>query len=173
MSLVNKFLLAWLLISVSNVWAERVVTVENLTVDKQIALSKDKAILIMFSASDCPYCVIMENDFLDPMLIKADEIGAIIRKIEIDNPGYIIDFDGQKIAVKDFANKHRIRVTPTLLFFDPAGNEKASRIIGILTRDYLGVYIDRKIELVKYRMKASRVTKIDKIITVGDKANEK
>ncbi len=170
MSLINKFLAVLLLLTASNIWAQRVVSVENLVTTKQLAASKDKAILIMFSASDCPYCVVMEEDFLDPMLINPDSTDAIIRKVEIDDPGDIIDFNGEKISIRDFATKLRIRVTPTLLFFDTKGQEKAGRIIGTMTRDYLGLYIDNKIELVKYRM-TSKMTNMDN--TTTPKINEK
>lgn len=152
MSLMNKFMAVLLLTATGAIWANKVIPVENLVTVKQIANEKGKVILLMFSASDCPFCVIMENDFLNPMLINPEKTEAIIYKIEIDQPGNIVDFNGEKISPRDFANKHRVHVTPTLLFFDATGHEKANRIIGTMTKDYLSYYIDKRIEIAKHAM---------------------
>jgi len=162
MSLIMKFLSILLLAFSLTVHAERVELAKDFSADKKLAQEQDKAILLMFSATDCPYCAVMEEDFLDPMLINPEDTGAIIRKVEIDMPEEIVNFNGSKTSVKDLTDSYRIRVTPTLLFLDTDGREKAGRIVGVMTRDYLGYFIDKNIELVKRRMAANQSRRIIK-----------
>jgi|GEM_PF-149644 len=155
MSLIKKLLLV-LLLTITSAHAERVSLVDDLAADQELAKAESKAILLMFSATDCPYCIVMEEDFLDPILINPETSSVLIRKIEIDINENLIDFDGKQINARDLVDRYRIRVTPTLLFLEPGGYEIAGRIVGVMTRDYLGLYIDNKIELAKRRIAFDR-----------------
>lgn len=104
-------------------------------------------ILIMFSSAECPYCVRVEEDFLEPMLISGDyEERVIIRKVRLDRPTRAItDFDGSAATVGDLTERYDIMVMPTLIYVDGSGKELAQRQVGMTTPDYFGGYIDQRI----------------------------
>ena len=52
------------------------------------------------------------------------------------------DFQGQASTGAALAAQWKIRVTPTILFFDAAGNEIAARLEGIAVPDFYGAYLD-------------------------------
>ncbi len=111
--------------------------------NQQLASSKQIPVMIMFSAEDCAYCDILENEILRPMLISGDYGDKVlIRKFMVDDEGKIRDFDGKMIDTYDFVYRYNVFVTPTLVFVDPEGQELAERIIGVNTLELFGGRVD-------------------------------
>ena len=68
------------------------------------ASDRDLPILVMFSQKNCAYCVILEEQYLRPMLKSGDyKDKVIIRKVRIDSYDTLRNFDGGAIDVSDFA----------------------------------------------------------------------
>ena len=120
--------------------------------DKQVVL------LLEFHADGCPYCIQLEEEFLQPMLLnKGYESKVLIRKLKRDSGSEIINFEGKRVTARFFANTYHITLTPTVLFLDSKGNEVVKRIIGINTPGLFGGRLDGGIEkaLIKIRAKVS------------------
>lgn len=105
-------------------------------------------ILIMFSSDSCPYCTIMEEGYLLPML-RNDEYKnkVIIRKIMIDSFDTLTDFNGNRIEAEDLPSRYRAWVTPTLVFLNSDGNEIAPKLVGIGTEGFFAGDIDNAIDV--------------------------
>ena len=104
-------------------------------------------ILLSFSAIDCSYCELLEEEFLEPMLLGGEYTDKIIiRKLVLDNGSRVGDFSGRQIDATRLSDRYRIYVTPTMLFVDSEGRELAERMVGINTPELFGGYLDNCIE---------------------------
>jgi thioredoxin-related protein len=70
----------------------------------------------------------------------------IIREIIINTGSMLIDFNGKKNHASNLADSYNIKVTPTLLFLGPKGEELVDRIVGINTIELFSYYVDQAID---------------------------
>ena len=125
----------------------RVPVAHDLQQEGRQAQSLQLPIMLTFSADDCSYCELLEEDFLQPMLLSG-EYGdrAIIRKLILDDGSSVSDFSGRDIEATRLSDQYRVFVTPTILFIDGEGRELAERIVGINTPELFGGYLDACID---------------------------
>jgi len=125
----------------------RVPVADDLHQDGRQALARQLPILLAFSADDCGYCELLEEDFLQPMLLSG-EYGdrIIIRKLILDNGSDVRDFNGRQTEATRLSDHYRVFVTPTILFVDGNGRELAERMVGINTPELFGGYLDACVE---------------------------
>lgn len=122
-------------------------TVTDFSQLAKTARTKDKIIMLEVSASNCDYCELLEEEFIKPMLRSGDYNEVLIRKIEMDSVDTIKDFSGEATNPDEFTRQLKIKLTPTLLFFDGHGNEISPRILGINSLGLYGGYLDEAIKL--------------------------
>ncbi|HIP95493.1 MAG TPA: hypothetical protein EYH38_02930 [Leucothrix sp.] len=104
-------------------------------------------LVLMLHAEDCPYCALMENEILSPMVVSGDyDNRVVIRKLQIDDARDVKDFDGSIVKPSDISDRYGATLTPTLIFLDYRGKKKAETMVGINTIDYFGVYLDEAID---------------------------
>ncbi len=111
------------------------------------ALQGRVPVVVLIDQEDCPYCRQAEEDFFDPILTGGEMDGrAIFGKISIDEGETILDENGNRISTREFlADYGSDFLTPTVLFLNHAKHELAERLIGMLTPDYYGYYLERAI----------------------------
>lgn len=124
---------------------------------------KSLGLVLMFHAEQCPYCALMENEILSPM-VKSGEYNkrVFIRKLQIDDDRNVKDFDGKVVKPSDISERYKARVTPTLVFLDYQGNIKAETMVGINTVDYFGAYLDAEIDKLTKNIKKDNTSKQNK-----------
>ncbi len=116
---------------------------QDLHTDGRLAQQKQLPILLAFTANYCSYCDLLEEDFLQPMLLGDEYRDKIImRKLVLDNGSRVVDFSGQRAAATRLSDRYRVYVTPTILFVDGNGTELAQRMVGINTPELFGGYLD-------------------------------
>lgn len=119
----------------------------DLQSDGQLADAQHLPIMLVFSAIDCGYCEMLEEEFLQPMLLGNEyEDRILIRKIVLDNGSRLTDFNGQRRDATAFSDQYRVFVTPTILFVNASGEELTARMLGINTPELFGGYLDDCIE---------------------------
>lgn len=119
----------------------------NLQADGQLAHNRQLPILLAFSAIECSYCELLEEEFLQPMLLGGEYRDKImIRKLVLDNGSRLADFSGKPVDATLLSDRYRVYVTPTILFVDENGTELAERMVGINTPELFGGYLDDCIE---------------------------
>ena len=125
----------------------RVIEVNDFQQLSEEMKQKSLGLLLFFHAEHCSYCAVMENEILIPM-IKSGEYDdkIMIRKLQMDEARDIRDFSGKVIQPSDMAARYGVTVTPTLVFLDSQGRQKADKMVGINTVEYFGVYLDEEIE---------------------------
>lgn len=80
-------------------------------------------VMIMFEATDCPWCERMKQYVLNQAAVQ-DYYRQHFRVLTVNIDGDIplTDFGGNIVAEKDFSlEQHRVRATPAFLFFDTNG----------------------------------------------------
>ena len=149
------FVAASLWLSISTLHAE--VTVPVATDLQQLrsqALSQELPILLTFTSVICSYCELLEQDFLQPMLLSGEYRDKVmIRKLELGPGASVTDFNGRKIMASELSSRYRVFVTPTLLFIDGNGKELAERMVGINTPELYGGNLDDCIETALLRIR--------------------
>ncbi len=104
-------------------------------------------LVMMLHAEDCHYCARMDEKILSPMERSGEyKKRVFIRKLQIDKPEFITDFKGQQVAASDVADAYDSHLTPTLVFLDHNGEEKAVKIIGINSIDLFSASVDEQID---------------------------
>jgi len=130
---------------------------------------KSLGLVLMFHAAHCPYCALMENEILSPM-VKSGEYDdkVIIRKLQIDEARDVKDFKGNIVEPSDISDRYGATLTPTLVFLDANGNEKAKKMIGINTVELFGAYLDDNIDVLLQNMK-TKMAKQNNFVTPATK----
>ncbi|VAW51377.1 hypothetical protein MNBD_GAMMA05-861 [hydrothermal vent metagenome] len=119
-------------------------SLRNFSALSEEAANSNKIIMLEVSASYCDYCRILEEEIIKPMLRSGDYTkDVLIRQLEIDSAYLVNDVTGEKITSSEFAEKFKIKITPTLLFLDSGGNEVSERILGVYSLDFYGSYVDK------------------------------
>ena len=131
----------------------RVPVAKNMQQEGSQAQQRQLPILLTFSADDCSYCELLEEDFLQPMLLSGEyQDRIIIRKLILDDASSLRDFSGKSIDTTQLSDRYRVFVTPTILFIDGEGRELAERMTGINTPELYGGYLDACIDTAHTRI---------------------
>lgn len=108
---------------------------------------KSLGLVLMLHAEFCPYCELMENEILSPMVKSGDyDKRIVLRKLQIDEARDIKDFSGKVMEPSDLSDQYDVTVTPTLVFLNYLGNEKNEKMVGINTVELFGAYLDIEID---------------------------
>ncbi len=122
------------------------IKIKDLRKTARLAQSKNLPILIMFGTDECPYCKLLKEDFLIPIIISGDYTDKIIlREAHIGNTS-IIDFSGKKISTSEFSARYGVTLFPTTIFIDSTGQVLTKKIIGITTPSLFGGTLDNSID---------------------------
>jgi len=138
-------LLLWLSAAVAAL--PRLPAADNLQEEARTALRGDRVIVLMFSSDHCPYCAVVEEEFLRPMILSGDyDDRVIFRHIRVDSLSDVVDFDGAEVSADLLRSRYSVTVTPTIVFLDARGQPLARNLVGVTTRDYYGGYLDGRID---------------------------
>lgn len=136
-------------------------TAADLTLASDLAQDAARAraagvpVLLLFSLADCHYCERVRRDFLGPMQRgRSQGPPAILRQVDLGSTMPLKDFLGAATTHDAFARSHGITLAPTIKFFDGQGREAAEPLVGLLTPDLYGAYLEHALEKAHARMAA-------------------
>ncbi|MCP3663007.1 MAG: thioredoxin fold domain-containing protein [Gammaproteobacteria bacterium] len=119
----------------------------DLQADTRLAKSEHLPILLLVSQEDCPFCVLIKQEILQPMIISGDyNDKLLIRELYIDAGEQVIDLRGKQRDSAEVAHDYGVSLTPTMLFLGPDGTELADRMVGIQTVEMFSYYVDSAID---------------------------
>ncbi len=108
---------------------------------------KSLGLVLMLHAEHCPYCALMEDEILSPMVISGEyDAKVLLRKLQIDESRDVKDFSGKVVQPSDISDRYKAFLTPTLVFLDSQGNERIKQMVGINTVELFGAYLDIEID---------------------------
>ncbi|MBS7806276.1 thioredoxin fold domain-containing protein [Variovorax sp. PCZ-1] len=110
-------------------------------------------LVLMVSLPGCPWCELLRRNYLIPM--QSEGVAAYEFMIN-ERSRTLLDFKAQRITPSAFSAALKVTNTPTLLFFDKAGQELAPRIEGVASADFLGAILDERLATARARLKAAR-----------------
>ena len=124
----------------------RVPLTQNLRAEGKRSLKKRIPIMLVFFDSSCPYCELLDENILRPMLLSGEYTNRVrLVKIMLDDRTEILDFQGRPVEPAVFAERYGSTLTPTILFLDSRGRELSKKIVGIAGLDYFQYYVDEAI----------------------------
>ena len=134
---------------------DEVPLVDDLSALGRTARRRRLPIVLLVSRSDCPYCALLKDEVLNPM-VKSREYDdrALLGELMLDSEEPLRGFQGEYELRDDVASRLDADLTPTLLFLAPDGSELAPRILGVNTLEFFGFYVDRGIESARARLGA-------------------
>jgi len=139
--------------------AVEVSLIDDIRQESQLAQQNNRPILIIFSSDYCPFCELVKEDFLKPMLISGDYTDrVIIREVNIDAGTTLVDFNGQNISSDSFAYRYHVSLFPTMVMLNYQGKTLSHRILGVNTPEMFGGRIDQMIEVANQELQ-QKITK--------------
>ncbi|SFD81226.1 Thioredoxin-like domain-containing protein [Thiohalospira halophila DSM 15071] len=113
-------------------------------------LDPDQPVILAFTADDCPYCEYVKESHLVPMRKRGEAV--TIREVDVGSHRNLTTFAGETVKQRDLGDGYSVRVTPTLVFLTPEGDVAAENLVGVTSRDYYGLYLERRVESVREAM---------------------
>ena len=117
----------------------------------QAAAARSEPLVAMTTLTGCPYCDLVRNHHLLPML-RQGQLHAI--QIDTrDRTSNLQGFDGTMTTPADLAKAWKARFAPTVLFLGPRGEELAERLVGVAVPDFYGEYLDERLRQARARLR--------------------
>ncbi|MCE7876824.1 MAG: hypothetical protein DYH14_05735 [Betaproteobacteria bacterium PRO3] len=115
----------------------------DLAADGATARARRIPILILFDRDDCPYCERALREHLVPMSREAPwRDDALFRQVEVDRDDPVVGFDGRPTTHRAIASRFDAKFTPTIVVVGSDGKALADPVVGLLTADFYGAYLD-------------------------------
>lgn len=98
----------------------------DLKEDATEAGRQGKRLLVYFGQDGCPYCAaLFNNNFSQKHIVDYTRKHFDAIDINMWGDRSVTDFSGETLSEKEFAAKHKVWFTPTILFFDENGRQVA------------------------------------------------
>lgn len=111
-------------------------------------------LLLFFDREECPFCERALREYLVPFSRDEWKNRALFRQVEIDRTLPVRDFDGTVTTHQALAARYGISLSPTVLIVDAQGRAMAEPIVGLLTVDFYGAYIQNALAHASARLKS-------------------
>lgn len=106
-----------------------------------------RLVVVLFSLPDCSYCDQIRREQLIPLARDRTWTGRlVVREVSIVGARTLIDFRGARTNESAFARAAQAKFSPTVAFFDPAGEQVAPAIVGARLPDFYGAYLSDAID---------------------------
>lgn len=151
---VGALILAWACLSpAAPSIAADLTLASDLSRDAAQARASGIPLLVLFSLPECDYCERVRREFLLPIQRPRNAASpAILRQVNLGSGQPLRDFAGETITHDAFARRHGIAFAPTIKIFDAEGKEAAEPLVGLLTPDLYGAYLENALEKGRVRM---------------------
>jgi thioredoxin-related protein len=127
--------------------AESLPLVSDLEAAAKIAREQRAPLLVAFTLKRCPYCNTARREYWAPLNGSAQWRGKVVMvELMVDGAPDLRDFEGKPITARDFARRHAVRSVPTVIVFDGDGIPAARPLVGLVSADFYGAYLEQAIE---------------------------
>ena len=116
---------------------------EHLQNEATTAQAANKPLVLMFSLPECPYCRVVRQNYLWPMLRDLPPAEQpVIRELTMTGRQAIKDFDGTVTTPTALAKRYGVKVAPTLVFVNASGEMLVDPLVGG-DHQFYTAYLDR------------------------------
>lgn len=130
--------------------------VEDLRAESAQAEAGGKPLVLMFSLPECPYCKVVRRNYLLPMIREAGNDPPQIRELSMTGRQAIKDFDGMVTTPTAIAKRYGVKVAPTLVFVNAAGDMLIDPLVGG-DHAFFSVYLDRAFDESARKLSGKRI----------------
>lgn len=116
------------------------------------ALAHDQPLVVMVSLPGCPYCRIVREQHLLPLLNQA---GPRVVQVDLNDKRELRDFSGQRTTHDAWVRQWGVQLAPTVMFFGAQGREVAPRLSGALLPDFYGAYLEERLAQARRDLRVS------------------
>jgi thioredoxin-related protein len=109
-------------------------------------------ILLFFDRDECPYCEQALREYLVPLSREEWQGRALFRQVGIDRRDPVVDFAGTRTTHAALAARYGVFLSPTVIVVDGDGRPIGEPIVGLLTVDFYGAYIDGALETARRKL---------------------
>jgi hypothetical protein len=128
----------------------------NLAADAATATRERIPIVLLFDRDNCPYCERALREYLVPMSREGRwRTEALFRQVEIDRTLPLVDFAGAATTHRELAARYGAELSPTVLVVDARGEPIGAPIVGLMTVDFYGAYLENAFEAGVERMRGT------------------
>ena len=106
------------------------------------ALRLGKPLLVMASLDGCPFCRVVRDNYLAPLLRAG---AAAVVQLDMGSAQPVTGFDGARSTHQEVLRAWSVKVAPTVLFFGKGAREAAPRLEGASIPDFYGAYLDDRL----------------------------
>ena len=124
----------------------------DLAADAAASRRERLPILLFFDRDECPYCEQALREYLVPFSRDEWRGKALFRQVGIDRPDPMLDFRGAHTTHQALAERYGVFLSPTVLVVDANGLPLGEPIVGLLTVDFYGAYIDNALKAAQARL---------------------
>ena len=117
----------------------------------QGAARRGEPLVVMTTLVGCPYCDLVRQHHLLP-LTRAGEIVAVQLDVR-DRRSQLQGFAGESTSPAEQIAQWKAKFAPTVLFFDPKGQELAERLVGVAVPDFYGEYLEARLQQARNKLK--------------------
>jgi hypothetical protein len=109
-------------------------------------------LILLVSLTDCPYCEQLRRQQLVPL----SKTGVPVWQIHLDTEGRMVNFDGKPVTERQFAKDIKVRVAPTVFFFDAKGRQVVEPLVGTMLDDFYSAYLEDALATARLKIAAAR-----------------
>lgn len=124
----------------------------NLAADAVASRRERLPILLFFDRDECPYCEQALREYLVPFSREEWQGKALFRQVGIDRRDSVLDFSGARTTHRALAERYGVLLSPTVLVVDANGLPLGEPIVGLLTVDFYGAYIDNALKSARAKL---------------------
>jgi hypothetical protein len=130
---------------------------QGLQHDGREATQRGKAIVMLFSLPGCRYCEVVRRNYLAPLARQAGSADRyLVRELEMASKARLAGFHGERTSASALAQHYGVRVAPTVVLLDGAGNLLAPPLVGGDVSGMYGAYLDSALAEAAAKLAAGR-----------------
>ena len=127
----------------------------NLASESQTAAQQGKPLLLFVTQPGCGYCERARREYLRHLAVDPAYTSRVLfRELSIDR--FVNGFDGRRVSGVEAARALKVKLYPTIVLVDAAGQALAAPLVGFTVPDFYAAQIDRRIEAAEAKIAAAR-----------------
>jgi thioredoxin-related protein len=117
-------------------------------------LQQDRVLVLVAEIENCSFCQRVKQNFLQPLTLDPHWDSRFqVARLDLNSYQTVTDFTGKKTSQQAFLETLGANFSPTLMFLDPRTGERIGEdIIGLVTPDFYGFYLQQQIALAYQRL---------------------
>lgn len=146
----------------------------ELRAEAMLAVRGGKPLVVLFSLPDCPYCVVVRNNYLMPLTRAPREADRlVVRELTLTGNAPLAGFRGEPSSAGELAAQYGLRVAPAVVVVDGNGALLAPPLIGGDVAGMYGAYLDRVLDEARARLAARAAPHPSSTLTFRKSRREK